>query len=159
MHYGVITGVSYTAGTDKMHFVTSVNEFSRRKQHNPDITTNHAQSSSSNYIFTARFNSFLNILTKVLYNICKQKTVAVLFWVEKCLFCWFFGRWKIWLSHSCGSLLHVFSVHDHSAWFCHRAGIQVCMQTIQLCICLMEHFHIQSCCGTDSVWFKYQGEV
>lgn len=79
MHYGVITGVSYAAGTDNMHFVTSVDEFSRRKQHNPDITTNPTQSSSSNYIFTARFDSFLNILTKVLYNVCKQKTVAVLF--------------------------------------------------------------------------------
>lgn len=94
MHYGVITGVSYTAGTDNMHFVTSVDEFSRRKQHNPDITTNPTQSSSWNYIFTARFDSFLNILTKVLYNICKQKTVAVLFWVEDVYFVGFLAGEK-----------------------------------------------------------------
>lgn len=77
-----------------MHFVTSVDEFSRRKQHNPDITTNPTQSSSSNYIFTARFDSFLNILTKVLYNICKQKTVAVLFWVEDVYFVGFLAGEK-----------------------------------------------------------------
>lgn len=50
---------------------------------------------------------FLNILTKVLYNICKQKTVAVLFWVENVYFVVFLAGEKygyisqLWLVASC----------------------------------------------------------